>query len=114
MEHMSDELGWLQRWFLSHCDGEWEHGFAITIETLDNPGWNVLISLEGTELEAVPFDPIRRESSKSDWIDCKVVGKTRSFVGSPSPNYLRFDGSGGPTNLADIIRAFQEWAEKRR
>jgi hypothetical protein len=42
------------------------------------------------------------------------VGKTRNFVGSPSPNYLRFDGSGGPTNLADIIRAFQEWAEKRR
>ncbi|MDQ7778906.1 MAG: Imm53 family immunity protein, partial [Planctomycetota bacterium] len=45
----------LQKWFAGHCNGDWEHGAGITITTLDNPGWGVDISLEGTELENKPF-----------------------------------------------------------
>ena len=41
---MSDELSWLQQWYSAHCDGEWEHGFGVTIATLDNPGWSVTAS----------------------------------------------------------------------
>jgi len=36
---MTNELKWLQQWYSEHCDGAWEHGFGITIETIDNPGW---------------------------------------------------------------------------
>ena len=39
----------LQRWYLYRCDGDWEHSFGITIETLDNPGWMVTIDLQDTE-----------------------------------------------------------------
>lgn len=28
---------WLQRWLLAQCDGDWEHGDGITIQSLDNP-----------------------------------------------------------------------------
>jgi hypothetical protein len=28
----------LEAWYASRCDGEWEHGYGISIETLDNPG----------------------------------------------------------------------------
>ena len=38
-----DALNWINGWFQSNCDGDWEHGFGITIETLDNPGWCVKI-----------------------------------------------------------------------
>lgn len=38
----------IQSWFAERCNGEWEHEFGITIETLDNPGWRVRIDLAGT------------------------------------------------------------------
>ena len=30
-------MGFLQSWYQSQCDGDWEHEFGIRIETLDNP-----------------------------------------------------------------------------
>jgi len=59
--HMTDELSWLQQWYSAQCDGEWEHGSGITIETLDNPGWSVEICVEGTELASAPFEPVKTE-----------------------------------------------------
>ncbi|MEU1470579.1 Imm53 family immunity protein [Streptomyces sp. NPDC005761] len=44
-EHVVD---WLQHWYASHGDGGWEHEWGVTIGTLDNPGWTVMISLEET------------------------------------------------------------------
>ena len=43
-------LEWLQDWYLKQCDGGWEHEYGIKIETLDNPGWKVIIDLAYTEL----------------------------------------------------------------
>ncbi len=34
-------LSRLQRWYSAQCDGDWEHGLGVRIETLDNPGWMV-------------------------------------------------------------------------
>ena len=42
--------------YLSRCDGDWEHSFGVVVETLDNPGWRLLVDLEGTGLEAKPFE----------------------------------------------------------
>lgn len=39
-------LKWLENWYSSNCDGDWEHGYGIRIETLDNPVWAVRINLE--------------------------------------------------------------------
>ena len=33
----------LNAWFVSHCNGAWEHRHGIQIETCDNPGWIVSI-----------------------------------------------------------------------
>ncbi|MGL4582866.1 MAG: immunity 53 family protein [Flavobacterium sp.] len=41
----------IQQWYKNQCDGEWEHIYGIKIETLDNPGWRVEISLKDTCLE---------------------------------------------------------------
>jgi hypothetical protein len=38
----------LQNWYLAKCDGDWEHEFGISIETLDNSGWMVTIDLSNT------------------------------------------------------------------
>ena len=52
---MKDVFEWLQNWFKSQCDGDWEHEYGVKIETVDNPGWYVVINLTGTECEGCAF-----------------------------------------------------------
>jgi|GEM_PF-3181522 len=33
----------LTNWYQNQCDGDWEHKYGVSIETLDNPGWIVKI-----------------------------------------------------------------------
>jgi hypothetical protein len=42
------KLSLLEEWFVARCNGNWEHGSGISIETLDNPGWRVKIDLRDT------------------------------------------------------------------
>jgi hypothetical protein len=44
-------LDFLQRWYAEQCDGKWEHSYGVRIETLDNPGWQITVDLNGTGLE---------------------------------------------------------------
>jgi hypothetical protein len=36
-------IKWIQQWYVSQCDGDWEHECGIKITTLDNPGWDIKI-----------------------------------------------------------------------
>ncbi|MDO7908781.1 Imm53 family immunity protein [Paenibacillus sp. JX-17] len=40
-------LKWLQEWYASQCDGDWEHSNGIKITSIDNPGWYVEINIDG-------------------------------------------------------------------
>lgn len=40
----------IQSWYISNCNGDWEHSFGVSIDTLDNPGWSVRIDLADTGL----------------------------------------------------------------
>jgi hypothetical protein len=105
---MTDELSWLQQWYSAHCDGVWEHSFGITIETIDNPGWSVTISLERTELESIPFEPVKAEANERNWVQCRVAER------GDGENQRRFKGRGGASNLSDIIGVFRRWTENKR
>lgn len=111
---MTDELSWLQQWYSAQCDGEWEHGFGITIETIDNPGWSVKICVEGTELASAQFEPVKPEVSETDWIQCRIAERKKGLVPHSSQNDRRFEGFGGALNLPDITKTFRTWAETRR
>ena len=43
-------LEWIQDWFTSNCDGDWEHGYGIIITTLGKPGWDVEIDISKTSV----------------------------------------------------------------
>lgn len=45
---ISDMLNWIDKWFSSVCNDNWEHGHGIKIETIDNPGWEITIDLNGS------------------------------------------------------------------
>jgi hypothetical protein len=90
----------LQRWYHLHCDGDWEHEEGIIIETLDNPGWRIRISLRDTELESKPFQKISRLEPEHDWIRCWIEA---GF----------FQGAGDPEKLEEILRTFLLWSESQ-
>lgn len=91
-------LEWLQQWYQSQCDGDWEHGKGIQIGTTSNPGWFLEIDLEETELFDKRFDQIFIERSESDWIFCDKKDDI-------------FEGYCGPFNLPEMISVFCDWAK---
>ena len=32
----NDDFEWLQKWYLAHCDGDWEHSRRIHLGTIDH------------------------------------------------------------------------------
>jgi hypothetical protein len=93
---MSDLLVDLECWLASHCDGDWEHGWGVRINTLDNPGWSVDIDLAGTDLSGKALSRIQEERTERDWIHCWVDEEV-------------FKGRGGPKNLHEILGVFTAW-----
>ena len=93
-------LIWLQNWYTSQCNEEWEHRYGIDIKTLDNPGWLIIIDLLGTELENCKFDEVLIQRSDNNWIDCIVKNQ-------------KFQGAGGSFNLLEILNIFRDWVESK-
>ena|SRR5215212_693829 len=76
----------IQAWYASQCNGEWEHQYGMSIDTLDNPGWAVSIDLIDTNLENATMIPYQRDASDNDWVFCEI--KDGKFIGNGSPDKL--------------------------
>lgn len=96
---MENTLEWLQNWYLSQCNGDWEHEYGIKIDTLDNPGWTIYIDLTDTRCENKSFVPMNLRKDEQDWIQCNVVDN-------------QFKGAGSALNLIKILNVFRQWVEK--
>jgi len=93
----SDTLEWLMDWYSSNCDGDWEHGYGVTISTIDNPGWSLLVELEGTNMDGLQFETIEHNYVDGrSWRRCWVKDN-------------KFEGAGGPHELAAMIEVFRAW-----
>jgi hypothetical protein len=97
-------LARLQQWYAQQCDGEWEHGQGISIESCDNPGWWVRVNLAGTKLRHASFpavaENLNNEGFQSDerWFSCQVRNGC-------------WEGAGDETKLEQILTMFLDWAE---
>jgi hypothetical protein len=92
--NLMDVLTWIQSWYATQCDGDWEHEFGVKIDTLDNPGWSLAIDLENVTTE---FDrKFRREVTRSedDWCISRVEGN-------------QFLAYCGPLNLGEALHEFR-------
>ncbi len=116
----------LQNWYLINCDGDWEHGYGVSIETLDNPGWKVKINLDDTCLTELQYEK-QVDNGTFDWLFIKVNEKQFEDAGDTSklttileiflneiiPNYADPDFqyevyvqlSGGPTKIWRPVKA---------
>ena len=94
---MMNSLSWIEEWYNSVCNGEWEECYGIKIVTMDNPGWLVEIDVLETDLENKAFALVDIDNSDDDWIRCEV--KNGKFV-----------GVGDKTKLTSIIDIFRKWS----
>lgn len=94
-----NELLWLQDYYASCCNEDWEHQYGVHIGTLDNPGWKLRIDLYDTTLAQMSLDKIKVENSETDWFVCWIRNNS-------------FEGRGGANNLTDLIRVFRESIER--
>lgn len=83
----------IDEWYSAQCNGDWEHSYGIRIETTDNPGWFVEIELLETIWRDVSLQFTRTEVDASVWWQFEVTGGI-------------FRGSGGVSNLANVLAAF--------
>lgn len=81
-------LDWMQNWFKSNCDGDWEHGEGIQITTLDNPGWEVEIDISKTSIANLNLKSILNEKGKNDWYGVKI--ENQKFIASGDAGKLKF------------------------
>jgi len=95
---MQEILSWIQDWYASQCNGDWEHSYGIEITTIDNPGWFITIDLEDTNLELIDSDSEVFERSETDWYFYKFKNK-------------KFEASGDPEKLEFLLMKFKEVAE---
>ena len=99
---MSDVLRRLQEWYSANCNGDWEHTYGLTIETLDNPGWALTVDLEDTYLMDAPFETVRiQRDQEENWILCRK-------------DEFKYKGDGGPKNLGEIVQVFLNWAHANK
>ena len=89
---------WVERWFASQCDGDWEHNCGIRIESTDNPGWAVEIDVAGTYLEGRNFLSLDIGRGEHDWVKCRIEDNI-------------FKVTCGPSNVSEALMAFRHWAE---
>ena len=97
----------LSKWYESNCNDDWEHGYGVKIETLDNPGWVVEIDLFGPPLAETSFTRFSESCTEegfpigSVWIDCKRE-KTRWI------------GACDPKQIERVVLIFIDWASSAK
>ena len=94
-------LSKLQDWYLSECNGDWEHTYGVKIDTLDNPGWSLEVDLWETQLADRGDQERSLTRSDQDWIIVKVSNS-------------KFVAYGGTGNLIEIIKEFLYFSETYR
>ena len=102
MHKEADTIRQLANWYSAQCNDNWEHTYGIKIETLDNPGWRLLIDLIDTQLEDKTFTVFERgdpDKGETDWVFCKVEGG-------------KFVAGGGVNNLPELIKVFVSWTRE--
>jgi hypothetical protein len=92
-------MNFIQSWYASNCDGEWEHEFGIRMATTDNPGWHVKIDVCETNLEGVLVERLRRDLPEGGWMIAWSDGKV-------------FQAACSPLSLGDVDGFFKKVTEE--
>jgi len=85
---MTDILHWIENWYNENCNGDWEHNYGIKIDTIDNPGWAIMIDLIDTQYAGRKIEKMSVENNQDDWYVYSI--EDSKFKAYSSPNRLEF------------------------
>lgn len=93
-----ENLTWIMKWYFQ--PGVMIDKDDIEICTLDSPACRINLNLTKTKLIHKQFNEVSIDRTKEDWIYCYVeTGK--------------FQGTGGPLNLPEILQILRDWIEDK-
>lgn len=91
----------LQDWYISNCNGDWEHTYGFKLETLDNPGWTVTVDLDETHQEDQAFTERKiNYEHETRWLVVYKEGQ-------------KLKGACGPKELDTMLSLVTEWLQTR-
>jgi Immunity protein 53 len=91
-------ISWIENWYVSQCDSDWEHECGIKINTIDNPGWEIKIDIVNHSYKVnIPWR--RTEISDSDWYAFRIHDE-----------YFEAIGDGQKLNF--LLNLFKDFIEK--
>lgn len=88
----------IQHWYSVQCDLGRGNKNLFHIGTLDNPGWDLKVSLLGTSMQGRTRDWVLLERTENDWAGWMVKDN-------------EFGAAGGAENLVEILTMFLDWIE---
>jgi len=94
-------IKWLEEWYESNCDGDWEHSSGINIENVDNPGWLIKFDIKYTLYEDVAFKDVTIDRAEHDWVRCR---KREDVIHC----------SGGSRNLEELLLIIKKSIEDNK
>lgn len=75
----------IQNWYIINCDGDWEHESGLSLSTLDNPGWHLIINLRATALENLQYNrQYQNEAFEHDWFHVKAEEQNLEIYCGPN------------------------------
>ena len=92
-----ESIEWLNNWYRSNCNEEWEQSYGVKIETISNPGWEFSVDLTDTPYEGKTLTE-KQLISNTDWYTITCNGIT-------------FDAIGDTTKLGVLISLFRKFVE---
>jgi Immunity protein 53 len=97
---MTEQLHLLESWYSKQCNGDWEHQYGISIQTVDNPRWHAKIDLVDTPLTNKKCDFSERMEGEQNY-----QRASDGFV---------FSGFATPKALQKFLQKFHAWANAER
>jgi len=91
-------IKWLENWFSSHCNGDWEHENPLIIQSTSNPGWSIIINLSETYLQDLDIEYFLIETSETEWYGYSIKNE-------------QFKAAGDPTKLHFLLELFKKIVE---
>jgi hypothetical protein len=92
-----ETIDWLNNWYSSNCNGDWEHSYGVKIDTLDNPGWWLRIDLVDTPLHGHKLN-VKEVVTATNWYNISCNG-------------IKFEAFGDTTKLGLLIDLFRRFVE---
>jgi len=93
----NDPFTWLQNWYFSQCDEDWEHCYGVVIQTNEN-GWRVKVDLIETESEDLIQELKTLHQSENNWVTYSIEKSI-------------FEAFCSPLNLLAVINLFKDLIE---